>query len=110
MMVIVMSNLPALNLFLMLITVMMLSAAVLTLILKNHIAATASASVVSLGLAVIFVLLKAPDVAMTEAAVGAGLSSLILALGLRRLGLLKLDTSDSPPDSINVKDNDGRHD
>jgi hypothetical protein len=28
---------------------------------------------------------------MTEAAVGAGLSSLILALGLRRLGIWQLD-------------------
>ena len=42
-------------------------------------------------LAVLFVLLRAPDVAMTEAAVGAGLSSLILALALRRLGLFQLD-------------------
>ncbi|MGB5672308.1 MAG: hydrogenase subunit MbhD domain-containing protein [Sedimenticolaceae bacterium] len=35
-------------------------------------------------------MLQAPDVAMTEAAVGAGLSSLILALALRRLGLIRL--------------------
>ena len=31
------------------------------------------------------------SVAMTEAAVGAGISGLILALGLRRLGLWHLD-------------------
>jgi uncharacterized MnhB-related membrane protein len=40
---------------------------------------------------VVFVLLRAPDVAMTEAAVGAGLSSLILALSLRRLGLWQIE-------------------
>ena len=38
-----------------------------------------------------FVMLQAPDVAMTEAAIGAGLSGLILALALRRLGLAHLD-------------------
>ena len=40
---------------------------------------------------VLFVLLHAPDVAMTEAAVGAGLSGVVLALGLRKLGLWRLE-------------------
>lgn len=70
---------------------MMLVAAVMVLLVRNHVAAVAAASVVSLGLALLFALLRAPDVAMTEAAVGAGLSSLILALSLRRLGLWRLD-------------------
>jgi uncharacterized MnhB-related membrane protein len=52
-------------------------------------AALAALSVVSLGMAVLFVILRAPDVAMTEAAIGAGLSSLLFALALRRLGLWK---------------------
>ena len=73
------------------IVIFMLGAAIAVLLLDNLLAATAAASVVSLGLAVLFVLLRAPDVAMTEAAVGAGLSSLILALALRRLGLFQLD-------------------
>lgn len=71
---------------------MMLTAALLVLLVRNHLAAVAAASVVSLGLALLFALLRAPDVAMTEAAVGAGLSSLILALALRRLGLWRMDT------------------
>ncbi|MCU7796913.1 MAG: DUF4040 domain-containing protein [Candidatus Thiodiazotropha sp. (ex Myrtea spinifera)] len=75
----------------MLLALMVLSAAVMVLLVKNHIAAVAAASVVSLGLALLFVLMRAPDVAMTEAAVGAGLSSLILALALRRLGLWQVD-------------------
>jgi len=78
-----------------LLVVMMLLAAVAALLMDNLLAATAAASVVSLGLTVIFVLLRAPDVAMTEAAVGAGLSSLVLALGLKRLGLWKLDIPQS---------------
>ncbi|MBL3601569.1 MAG: DUF4040 domain-containing protein [gamma proteobacterium endosymbiont of Lamellibrachia anaximandri] len=70
-----------------LIVIMMLVAAVTVLLVQNHIAAVAAASLVSLLLSVLFALLRAPDVAMTEAAVGAGLSSVILALALRRLGL-----------------------
>ena len=74
-----------------LIVFVMLVSAISVLLLRNMIAALAATSVVSLAISVIFVLLRAPDVAMTEAAVGAGLSSLILALGLSRLGLWRLD-------------------
>ena len=73
------------------VVIMMLAAAMAAMLLDNMLAAVAAASVVSLGLALLFVLLRAPDVAMTEAAVGAGLSSLILALALKRLGLIRLD-------------------
>lgn len=76
------------------VVLMMLIAAIAAMWLKNLLAATVAASVVSLSLALIFVFLRAPDVAMTEAAVGAGLSSLILVFGLKRLGLLKLDNED----------------
>ncbi len=68
-----------------------LGAAIAVLLLQNLLAAVAAASVVSLGVALMFALLHAPDVAMTEAVVGAGLSGLILALALRRLGLARLD-------------------
>jgi len=74
-----------------LIVLVLLGAALAVLLLRNAIAAVVAASVVSLALSLLFALLRAPDVAMTEAAVGAGLSSLILALGLRRLGLIRLD-------------------
>ncbi|MDZ7753512.1 MAG: hydrogenase subunit MbhD domain-containing protein [Gammaproteobacteria bacterium] len=70
------------------IVVLMLTSAVLVLVLDNLLAALAASSVVSLALALVFVILRAPDVAMTEAAVGAGLSALILVLALRRLGLV----------------------
>ncbi len=73
------------------IVVMMLAAAVAVLTLRNPVGAVAATSVVSLGLSVLFVLLHAPDVAMTEAAVGAGLSGVVLAIGLRKLGLWRLE-------------------
>lgn len=77
-----------------LIVLLMLAAAVAALTIKSFIAAVAATSVVGLGLSVLFVLLCAPDVAMTEAAVGAGLSGVILALALRRLGLWRLEDGD----------------
>jgi uncharacterized MnhB-related membrane protein len=69
------------------IVIVMLVSAVAVLLLKDFLAALAAFSVVSLGLSVLFVMMRAPDVAMTEAAIGAGLSSLLFALALRRLGL-----------------------
>ncbi len=69
----------------------MLAAAVAVMVLPNMVAAVAASSVVSLALAVLFALMKAPDVAMTEAAIGAGLSGLLLAMGLKRLGLWRLE-------------------
>lgn len=71
--------------------VVMLVSAVLVLSLRSLIGAVAAAGVVSLAVSLLFVLLRAPDVALTEAAVGAGLSGLVLALGLRRLGLWRLE-------------------
>lgn len=68
-------------------TLVMLCSAVAVLLLKDFLAALAAFSVVSLGLSILFVIIRAPDVAMTEAAIGAGLSSLLFALAIRRLGL-----------------------
>jgi uncharacterized MnhB-related membrane protein len=88
---------------------MMLSSAILTLLVKNHVAAIAAASVVSLGLALLFALMRAPDVAMTEAAVGTGLSSLILALALRRLGLWRIETQQQKTNLLKVKPGENEH-
>jgi energy-converting hydrogenase B subunit D len=79
------------ELVILLVVSVMLISAVAVLRMRNMIAALASLSVVSLAVSIVFVVMRAPDVAMTEAAVGAGLSGLILALGLRRLGLWKIE-------------------
>lgn len=83
-----------------LIVIVMLSSALAVLIMKSHVAAVAAASVVSLAVSVLFVLLRAPDVAMTEATVGTGLSSLILALGIKKLGLWKEEADGKKDDKI----------
>jgi energy-converting hydrogenase B subunit D len=71
-----------------LLVAIMLIAAIATLILPGRVSAIAAVSVVSLALSVLFVLLQAPDVALTEAVVGSGLSTIILALALRRINRL----------------------
>jgi len=68
------------------VTIMLVSA-VAIFFLRDLMAALVAFSVVSLGLSVLFVLLRAPDVAMTEAAVGAGLGSLLFALALQGMKL-----------------------
>lgn len=62
----------------------MVGAAVAVALLRNLMAAVVASSVVSLTLAIVFVILRAPDVAMTEAVVGAGLSGVLLALAVRK--------------------------
>jgi energy-converting hydrogenase B subunit D len=72
--------------------IVMLASAAGVLLLKEFLSALAALSVVSLGLSVLFVILRAPDVARTEAAIGAGLGSLLFALALRRLGLWQINS------------------
>lgn len=78
-----------------LLVVIMLSAAIAVLFVESHVSAIAAASVVSLALSILFVILQAPDVAMTEAVVGSGLSTVILALALRRIQQMRKEDRDN---------------
>ncbi len=80
----------------------MLSAAIGVLVLRNTLAAVVATSVVSLALSILFVLLRAPDVALAEAAVGSGLSGVLLVLTLRRVGLWHIENPPSPPSKDQV--------
>jgi uncharacterized MnhB-related membrane protein len=64
--------------------VVMLLAAVMAVHMKSLLGAIVSVGVVSLFASIIFLILGAPDVAMTEAAIGAGLSTVIFLLALGR--------------------------
>ena len=70
----------------------MLVGALAVLLLRSLMAAVAASSVVSLALSVLFVILRAPDVALAEATVGAGLSGVLFALTLRKTGLWRQDS------------------
>jgi uncharacterized MnhB-related membrane protein len=57
---------------------------ILAVSLHGLIAATVSAGLATLFAAVCYVVLGAPDVAMTEASIGSGLSTLVLLYAIRR--------------------------
>ena len=66
--------------------VIMVVAAVAAMFAKNLVSAVILAGAVSLIASFIFLRLGAPDVAMTEAAIGAALSALIFLAAIHRTG------------------------
>lgn len=62
----------------------MLLAALLAVHSKKLLSAVIAVGVMSLFVSILFLLLGAPDVAMTEAAIGAGLSTVIFLFALSR--------------------------
>lgn len=64
--------------------VVMLLAALLAVHMKSLLGAVIAVGVVSLFVSILFLILGAPDVAMTEAAIGAGLSTVIFLFALSR--------------------------
>jgi uncharacterized MnhB-related membrane protein len=69
--------------------IVMLAAAVAVLLSPNLLSAVIAFAIVSLALSIMFVVLQAPDVALAEAVIGVGLSSILFALTLHRIGLQK---------------------
>ena len=62
----------------------MILSAILAMLVKDLISSVIAVGVVSLFASIIYLLLQAPDVAMTEAAIGAGLSTLIFLYALQK--------------------------
>lgn len=62
----------------------MILAAFAALYLRNLVSAIIAAGIVSLFASVIYLILAAPDVAMTEAAIGAGLSTVIFLYAMKK--------------------------
>ncbi len=63
--------------------ILMIGAAIYAALMKDLIFATIGTSVISLALSVMFYLLHAPDVALTEAAIGVALSTIIFVIAVR---------------------------
>jgi len=72
------------NVMFVVICVVMLLSAILAVRMKSLLGAIVAVGVVSLFVSILFLMLGAPDVAMTEAAIGAGLSTVIFLFALRR--------------------------
>ncbi len=66
-------------------SVLILASAILAVQTKNLVVAVIAAGLVSLMASIGYLLLSAPDVAMTEAAIGSGLSTIIFFYVLNRV-------------------------
>lgn len=66
--------------------VILIVGAIIAIETKNLLTSVIMLSLVSLLSVVSFILMKAPDVAITEASVGAGLTTAIFLLTLKRIG------------------------
>lgn len=62
----------------------MIILAVVTILFKDLINAVVTSAVVSLITSILFYFLQAPDVAMAEAAIGAGLTTAIFIIAIRK--------------------------
>lgn len=71
--------------------VALVGCAIATAIVRKPMQAVIIYSAFSVVLAVLWITLEAPDLAMTEAAVGAGVTGTLLYLTLRRLNLIDQD-------------------
>jgi uncharacterized MnhB-related membrane protein len=71
--------------------VLMIGAALFALTTDNLLSAIIAAGVISLLASIVYVLLAAPDVAMTEAAIGSGLTTIVFLLALKRIGFTRAE-------------------
>ncbi len=74
--------------------IIMLIAAFLALYQKNLVSAIISAGIISLLASIIYVLLAAPDVAMTEAAIGSGLTTVVFLYAFNKIRNMKEENID----------------
>lgn len=80
--------------FVIILGIMMIVAAFMAIYLKNMLSAIISAGVISLLASIIYVLLAAPDVAMTEAAIGSGLTTIVFLFAFSKIRQQKGDVDD----------------
>jgi uncharacterized MnhB-related membrane protein len=78
-----------LDTFILMICVAIVASALLAALLDDLLSAMITAGLASLFASVCYVLLAAPDVAMAEAAIGSGLSTLLILYTIRRIGRTK---------------------
>jgi uncharacterized MnhB-related membrane protein len=84
----------ALILFLVVMAIILISAAIYAVMQKDLLYAVLATGVVSLVLSVFFYLLQAPDVAITEAAIGIALTTIIFIITIRNTGRDENEYSD----------------
>ncbi len=63
----------------------MIAAAVLAIVQKSLLSAVIAAGAISLLASLLYIVLAAPDVAMTEAAIGSGLTTIVFLFALNKI-------------------------
>ncbi|MCF7885896.1 MAG: DUF4040 domain-containing protein [Candidatus Marinimicrobia bacterium] len=79
------------NIFIGVLGVIMIAAALIAIYQKSLLSAIVAAGVISLLASIIYILLAAPDVAMTEAAIGSGLTTIVFLYALNKIRKIKAD-------------------
>lgn len=79
-----MITIPVLTLLTIVLCAGILIGGLLAVILDNMVSAVISAGLASLFASVVYVVLAAPDVAMTEASIGSGLTTMIFLYAIRK--------------------------
>lgn len=71
--------------FIAILGIIMIVAALIAIYQKDLLSAIVAAGVISLLASIIYILLAAPDVAMTEAAIGSGLTTIVFLYALNKI-------------------------
>jgi len=66
-------------------SIIMIVSAIYAIITKNNSSAIIATGIISLFASIIFLILASPDVAMTEAAIGAGLTTFLFFIIIRKI-------------------------
>ena len=77
------------TIFIVVLGIIMIVAAFVAIYQKNLLSAVVASGVISLLASVIYILLAAPDVAMTEAAIGSGLTTIVFLYALNKIRKIK---------------------
>ena len=78
---------------------LMVAAAVYAVLQKDLLYAVIATGIISLVLSILFYLLQAPDVALTEAAIGVALTTIIFVIAIRNTERME----DEPQNDNNIK-------
>lgn len=87
-----------LELFAILLLVLMAVCAISVVFMRRLLSAVIVYSIFGVLMSVMWLLLEAPDLAITEAAVGVGISGLLFFLLLRRIGKVNRQRKEDPTD------------
>lgn len=79
-----MTTIPVITLLTIVLCAGILVGGLLAVVLDNMVSAVISAGLASLFASVVYVVLAAPDVAMTEASIGSGLTTMIFLYAIRK--------------------------